>query len=532
MTCFLAQVPRHPRRWAALAALLCLPLGAQAQTTLRAVMDSPLRMLDPVTTTAHSTRNHAYMVFDTLLGMDIDNHPRPQMADWAVSSDRLTYTFTLRDGLLWHDGSKVTAADCVASLKRWAARDAGGQMMMENVASLAAADDKTIVLTLAKPFGYVLELLAKPSGIPAFMMPARLANKPSTEALTEMIGSGPFTFDAKAFQPGVKAVYHKFAGYVPRSEPPSGTAGGKKVLVDEVDFIAMPDAQTSMNALMSGDIDFVEQVPIDLLPLLEGNDEIKQQTLNALGYQTMGRMNFLLPPFDNVAIRRAALTAIGQQDVMAAMIGNPDYYQTCSSVYGCGTPLTGAETMPGLLTKGDPAKAKEMLKAAGYDGTPVVLLQATDVPVLTAQPVVVAEQLRKAGFKVELAAMDWQSIVMRRGNQGPVAQGGWNMFFTNWIVQEVWNPIVNPMLNGGGPGKAWFGWPTDPQIDSLRTEFAAAPDLASQKAVAQKVQQHAMDTVSFVPLGQFRVVSAWRSQVQGVRQAPVVEFWGVGKNAQ
>jgi peptide/nickel transport system substrate-binding protein len=506
-------------------------LIANAQETIRAVMDSPLRMLDPVITTSHVTRNHAYMVFDTLLGMDINDKPAPQMADWSISDDGLTYRFTLREGLKWHDGTPVTAADCVASLQRWAARDAGGQMLMANTERLSAADARTIELTLSQPFGHVLEMIAKPSGIAAFMMPARLASTPADKTLSEMVGSGPFRFVTDDFQPGVKAVYAKFTDYVPRQEPPSGTAGGKAVLVDRVEFVAMPDAQTAMNALLSGDIDFFEQVPTDLLPLLEGNEDIRHQSLNTLGYQTMGRMNFLLPPFDNPAIRRAALTAIGQADVLAAMVGNPEYYQTCSEMYGCGTALAKSKGKDDVMVQGDPVKAKAMLEAAGYDGTPVALLQATDVPVLTAQPVVVAEQLRKAGFKVQLMPMDWQSIVARRANQETVDKGGWNFFVTNWIVQEVWNPIVNPMLNGGGREKAWFGWPTDSEMDAMRAQYAAATDPAAQREIAGRIHAHAMDTVSYVPLGQFRLVSAWSAALEGVRPAQVPEFWGVSKRA-
>ncbi|WP_223302820.1 ABC transporter substrate-binding protein [Halotalea alkalilenta] len=533
MTIMYPGVLRHSRQLAVAAALglgtLASPLVAEAATTIRGVMDSPLRMLDPIATTAHITRNHGYMVYDTLLGMDLEHQPRPQMADWTVSDDGMTYTFTLRDGLKWHDGAPVTAADCVASIQRWAARDAGGQMLMDNVAELEASDDKTITLSLSKPFGYVLELLAKPSGVPAFMMPERIARTPADQTISEAIGSGPFKFVADEFQPGVQAVYEKFADYVPRSEPLNGTAGGKQVEVDRVEFVAMPDAQTAMNALQSGDIDFFEQVPIDLLPLLEGNDEIHTQVLNELGYQSMGRMNFLQPPFDDVNIRRAALTALGQSDVLAAMVGNPEYYETCGSVFGCGTPLADETGGQSLVDGGDPARARQMLEQAGYDGTPVAILQATDVPILVAPPVVAAEQLRKAGFNVQLMPMDWQSIVARRVNQGPVAQGGWNMFFTNWIVQEVWNPINNPMLNGGGPAKAWFGWPEDEEIDRLRAEFAAATDEATQREVASRIQAHAMDYVSYVPLGQYRVVSAWRSELEGIRPAPVPEFWGVSK---
>ncbi|WP_207481565.1 ABC transporter substrate-binding protein [Arenibaculum pallidiluteum] len=533
-----ADVDARPRRWLKGASLLFLSAlalsgmsdrPAQAQT-VTAVMHSGVRILDPIITTAHISRNHGYMVFDTLLAMDSKYRPQPQMAEYKVSEDGLTYTFTLRDGLLWHDGTPVTAEDCVVSLKRWAARDAGGQMLMDRTESLAAADARTITLKLKEPFAYTLDMIAKPSAVPAFMMPKRIASTAPTEAIPEQIGSGPFRFVAGEFQPGVKVVYEKFKEYKPRSEPVDWLAGGKVVNVDRVEWVTMPDAQTAINALMSGEIDYMEQPPVDLLPIMEGNEDITVDIFNELGYQTMGRMNFLHPPFNNPTIRRAALLAMNQEDVLQALVGNPEYYSACASMYGCGVPLASDSGAGPITKKGDPKEAQRLLKEAGYDGTPIVLMQPTDVTSVSPQPVVAAQLLRKAGFNVDLQPMDWQTLVGRRASQNPPSQGGWNMFFTNWVIPEVWTPLVNPMLNGRGPKGAWFGWPDDPKLEQLRNAFVQAKTPEAQKEAAVAIQTHAYETVNYIPLGQYTSPAAWRKSLTGIVKAPVPIFWNVKKS--
>jgi len=414
-----------------------------AGKTITAVMHSDLRIIDPGFTTAYITRDHGYMVYDTLLATDSNFKIQPQMADWKVSDDKLTYTFTLRDGLKWHDGAPVTAEDCVASLKRWGRNDSMGQKLMDFTASIEASDEKTITLKLKEPYGLVLESIGKPSSYTPFMMPKRLAETPAGQQIKEQIGSGPFKFVQAEFQPGVKAVYEKNADYVPRKEPPSWTSGGKVVKVDRVEWITMADAQTAVNALQSGDIDLMENPPFDLLPVLTANKDLKVDILNKLGFQTLGRMNFLYPPFDNVKVRRAALMAINQKDVLDALVGNPEYYKICGAFFVCGTPLATEEGSESLVKGNGMAEAKKLLAESGYDGTPVVIMAPGDVVTLKAQPIVSAQLLREAGFKVDVQATDWQTVVARRASQKPPKEGGWNMFFTNWVGADVVNPIVN-----------------------------------------------------------------------------------------
>jgi peptide/nickel transport system substrate-binding protein len=504
---------------------------AAGKKTVTAVMHSDLRVIDPLFTTAYITRDHGYMVYDTLLATDSSFKIQPQMADVKVSDDKLTYTFTLRDGLKWHDGAPVTAEDCVASLKRWGRADNMGQKLMDFTASIEPIDAKSFALKLKEPYGLVLESIGKPSSYTPFMMPKRMAETPAGQQMKEQIGSGPFKFVQAEFQPGVKAVYEKNTDYVPRKEAPSWTAGGKVVKVDRVEWITMPDAQTAVNALQSGDIDFMENPSFDLLPVLKANKDIKIETLNTLGFQTLGRMNFLHPPFDNVKVRRAALLAINQKDVLDALVGNPEYYKICGAYFVCGTPLATDEGSGNLTKGGSVAEAKKALAESGYDGTPIVIMAPGDVVTLKAQPIVVAQLLRDAGFKVDLQATDWQTVVTRRASQKPPKEGGWNMFFTNWVGADVMNPIANASIGGRGTKGGWFGWAESTKIEELKDKFARSGTPEEQKKIAGEIQKEAFDQVIYVPLGQYLAPSAWRKSLTGVLDGPATPiFWNIDKS--
>jgi peptide/nickel transport system substrate-binding protein len=511
-------------------ASMALAPAASAQTTLKAVKHSALRVLDPILTTAYITRNHGYMIFDTLFAMDENFQVKPQMVeDWTVSADNLTYTFRLRDGLKWHDGTPVTAEDCVASIRRWGTNDTMGQKLMDVTRELRAVDARTIRLTLRTPYGLVLESLGKPSSNVPFMMPKRIAETPANKPIPEQLGSGPFRFVQAEFQPGVKAVYERFRDYVPRKEAPSWASGGKVVKVDRVEWIAMPDHQTAVNALIAGEIDFMETPPHDLYPLLEAAaPRVKTHVINQLGFQGMLRFNHLHPPFDNPKIRLAVAYAVKQEDYMAAWISDPRYRRTCLAMFVCGTPLATEAGAAGLM-QGNLEKARQLLKEAGYDGTPVVIMQPTDVLTINTYPVVTAHALRRIGMNVDLQAMDWQTLVGRRGRQDPPAQGGWNMFHTNWVAHDVMSPVGNAGVNARGAQGGWFGWPSDGTLEELRDSYARETDPAKQKQLAIEVQKRAYELQTYLPLGEYTTMSAYRDNIVGVLDGPAPFFWNMEK---
>jgi peptide/nickel transport system substrate-binding protein len=267
------------------------------------------------------------------------------------------------------------------------------------------------------------------------------------------------------------------------------------------------------------------------LPVLTANPDLKVETLNKLGFQTLGRMNFLYPPFDNVKVRRAAFLAMNQKDVLDALVGNPEYYKICGAVFVCGTPLATDVGSESLVKGNGMAEAKKLLAESGYDGTPVVMMAPGDVVTLKAQPIVAAQLLREAGFKVDVQATDWQTVVSRRASQKPPKEGGWNMFFTNWVGADVVNPSPTCRIGGRGKNGGWFGWPEDAKMEAMRDAFARSSSLDEQKKIAADIQKEVYDQVIYIPLGQFlaqRLAEIAHRRARRPGDADLLEYRQVG----
>lgn len=502
----------------------------QAQT-ITAVMHAPLRAVDPVISTAYILRNYGYMVYDTLLARDAQGVAQPQMASWRVSDDGKTYTFTLREGLKWHDGSPVTAQDCIASIQRWSQVDKMGQIMASLLSDMHEIDANSFAMTFKAPTDIAIRALSKPSGVAAFMMPKAVAQTPSGQAITSTVGSGPFKFNAEQYRPGVQAVFVKNTDYVPRSEPSSGLAGAKVVNVDAVKWVTMPDPMTAVNALLSGEVDFIEQTPHDLLPLVENTPGIRTTVFKKQGNQNVVRLNFLYPPFDNLQIRQAALLALGQQPLLDAQIGhNSPYARTCPSAFGCNS-ANASDYAADKITVAQPEKAKALLKEAGYDNTPVVLLHGTDLLNVAPMGPVFAQQLREAGFNVQMISMDWASVVARRASKAPPSAGGWNIFSTYNVLPDVENPLGFVAVAAGGDS-AWFGWPNVPAIEQAREKLALASSPEEAKALDQDIQRLAIDNVVLIPMGEFDNVTTSSTKLSGQVDAEAPVFWNVTKSGK
>jgi peptide/nickel transport system substrate-binding protein len=516
---------------AGLALVLSLAGRADADSVLRIVPHADLKNIDPIWTTAYITRNHGYMVYDTLFALDETLTPQPQMVDtYDVSDDGLVWSFTLRDGLKWHDGTPVTAEDCIASIARWGARDGMGQKLMDFTAEMNAVDDKTFELHLNEPYGLVLDSLGKLSSNVPFMMPKRLAETDPFEQVPEIVGSGPFKFVREEWVPGNKVVYVKNEDYVPRDEPPSYLAGGKVAKVDRVEWLYIPDAATAMNALINNEIDFYEIPPIDLLPILEATPNIKVERLDPFGVQGWIRLNHMHPPFDNVKARQAMMWLVNQADYLQAVVGNPDYYGTCPAFFACGGPHetdVGADALMGF----DADKAKALFEEAGYDGRPVVIMQATDIPINSGASLLTAQMLRKAGINVELQAMDWSTLTSRRAMDTAPADGGWNIFITWWSGADGLNPVSNIGVSGGCRERAWFGWPCDEKIEQLRDAYARASTPEEKQRLAEEVQMRAYEIVTYINFGQWQNPVAYRDSLTGMVKSPVFPLaWNIEKH--
>lgn len=515
---------------ASLATAFLAPLPAQAQAnTLRVVPHANVTILDPIWTTAFVTRNHGYMVYDTLFGTDLAGKVKPQMVDkWSLSKDNLSWTFTLRDGLEFHDGKPVTSEDVVASLKRWASRDSFGGVLARSVDSYATPDAKTFVIKLKAPFGVMLEALGKPSSNVPFIMPARIAATPGSEQIKEYIGSGPFKFVTAEYKPGERLVYVKNDKYKPRAEAPDGTTGGKPVFIDRVEWVVIRDPQTQFNALLAGEVDIIEQPTFEQYASLKASKDIKLVDAQPDGLQYILRFNHLHPPFDDVKIRQAAMVALGQEAFLKTQVAAPGMYRFCKSMFPCGTPFASDATGPLFTGTANPKKAQEMLKEAGYNGTPVLLMRPTDLASIAKLPLVAKQQLEAAGFKVDMQQMDWATLVARRAKKDAPSAGGWNVFLTAWTAGDILNPLTMAMMNAAGD-KGWFGWQDDAQIEALKTKFAQAGSDAEKKKLAEQLQLRAFETATHAPLGQYNNPAAVRSNISGIVPGGAQVYWNIKK---
>ena len=513
----------------ALTWIIATPAMAQA-TVLRVVPHSNLAILDPIWTTAYMSRNHGYMIYDTLFGTDENAKIKPQMVEsWTESGDHRLWTFKLRKGLEFHDGKPVTPEDVIASLQRWGKRDAMGQALFTFVQRMDSPAPDTFRIFLGEACGFMLEAIGKPGSSVPFIMPKRVADTDAFKQIDDYTGSGPYVFKKDEFKPGDKAVYLKNTKYMPRSEPPSGTTGGKNVYVDRVEWnLALRDAQAQVNALQKGEVDIIESLGFDFYETVKADTTLQMPKYANYGLQYMARFNHLHKPFDNPKVRQAAIAAFSQEPFLRAQVGVKELYRSCYAMFYCGTPY-GSLVGSDIQGKSNMKKAQELLKASGYDGTPIVIMKPTDLAAIQKLPDVAAQLLRQAGFKVDLQAMDWQTLVGRRAKKDPIDKGGWHLFMTSWTAFDIWNPVSNPAMDSRGEKSTWFGWATDEKLVTLRNELMRATDPAAKKKLGELIQTRAFEIGTHAPLGEYDQPMAARKNISGFFVTNGNIYWNLKK---
>jgi peptide/nickel transport system substrate-binding protein len=516
----------------ALTGRLFAPAIAQnaAARTLRFVPQANLANFDPIWGTQYVVRNAAALVWDTPYGIDASLQPQRQMVESEeVTDDGLTWTFRLRPGLKFHDGEPVLSKDVVASLVRWSVRDPMGLMIKAIQQELTAVDDKTFKWVLKQPYPKLLYALAKNNSPCAFVMPERIAQTDPFKQIADYVGSGPMKFVKGEWVPGAKAVFEKFAGYVPRQEKPSWLSGGKQIMVDRVEWVVMPDPATAAAALQNGEIDWWENPIADLVPVLKKNRNISVDIGDPLGNIGSFRMNHLYPPFNDVKARRAVLMALSQEDYMRAVVGDDtSLWKPLPGYFTPDTPLYTEEGGQILKGKRDFDAARKLLAESGYSGQPVTCLVAQDQPVTKAQGDVTADLLKRLGMNVDFVAIDWGTVGSRRAQKTPPGQGGWQMFHTWHAGADCINPAPYTAIRANGD-KAWFGWPNSPDVEKEVTAWFEAKNLDEEKAAVGRLNKAALENVVYAPTGFFLSYTAWRKNIAGVTKGPLPFFWGVSK---
>jgi peptide/nickel transport system substrate-binding protein len=506
------------------------PSLAQGARVLKFIPEGNLANPDPIWTTTTVARNHGYMIYDTLYGVDAKLDPQPQMCSGhEVSDDKLTWTFHLRDGLKFHDNTPVRGVDCVASIARWAKRDGFGQRMAAQTDSMAAPDDRSFTIKLTKPFPLMLTALGKAAANVCFIMPEHVAKTDAFTQITDFTGSGPFRFLRDEWKPGALAAYARFEGYVPRSEAPSFTAGGKMANFDRIEWNIIPDSATAAASIGTGEEDWWQTPIADLLPQLRRMKGVKVVPMTAFGSIEIIRFNMLQPPFDNVKMRQAVLKITDQKEYMEAAYGDEtSLYKVPVGVFTPGSPAATDIGMAAITGKRDWDGAKQLVKEAGYKGERVVIISPTDYQQLEAFCQVTRDNLTKLGLNVDYQAMDWGTVVQRRAKKDPVADGGWSVFCTGWEGLNTADPGGHYPIIGSG-ANAWFGWYDSPKMEQLRTDWFNAPDAAAQKKATDAIQELVWQDVPYVPLGQFFQPAAMRDTITGVVDSPFPIFWGAKK---
>ncbi|MBL8590395.1 MAG: ABC transporter substrate-binding protein [Methylobacteriaceae bacterium] len=508
---------------------LAAPAIAQGVKTIKFVPQANLANFDPIWGTQYVVRNASQLVWDMLYGMNAKLEPQRQMVESEqVSSDGLTWTFKLREGLKFHDGEPVRAKDCVASIERWSQRDGMGLMLRAIQKELTAVDDRTFKWVLSKPYPKMLMALGKIGTPICFIMPERIAKTDPFKQIDDYVGSGPMKFVKGDWKPGATAAFERNKDYVSRSEASDWFAGAKNMLVDRVEWVIMPDPATASAALQNGEVDWWENPIPDLVPVLKRNRNIKIDIADPLGNIGSFRLNHMHPPFDNIKVRQAVQAAISQEDYMRAIVGSEDaLWKPCPCVF---TPTSYMYTEVGgeALKKPDLEKAKRLLKESGYAGQPVVCVVAQDQPITKAMGEITADVLKKIGMTVDFVATDWGTVGQRRASKSPPGQGGWGMFHTWHAGVDTATPVGNIGIRANGD-KAWFGWPQNDQIEADIASWYEAKTIEEEKKIAEKINRGSMEHVSYIPTGFFLGYQGWRTSLEGVRSGPLPWFWGVKK---
>jgi peptide/nickel transport system substrate-binding protein len=214
-----------------------------------------------------------------------------------------------------------------------------------------------------------------------------------------------------------------------------------------------------------------------------------------------------------------------QDEFLMAMAGTRERYRKCAAVYGCGLPNESSTGTKPLLNA-EPEKAKQMLRETGALGAKVLLMDPTDNDLHPAA-LIAAQSLRRMGFTVEVAAMDWSTLLQRRASKEPPDRGGWSVFVTNTTVTGIANPLINNFVKNCD--QAWYGWPCDRRIVDLVRQWTLASDPDKRKGLIDELQRVHLENVTYVPLGMYRPAIIYRKELSGIIPAPAIFYWNIRK---
>ena len=505
------------RSWAAvtgLAAVLLTAIPGSAQDTPRAGGVLKLAMigepptLDAHLTTATITYNVMWHVYETLYTLDRNYEPAPMLAEGhTVSDDGRRYTIALRRGVKFHHGKELTAADVVASLMRWARLQTAGKVIWKNVEALEARDPYTVVFHLKGPTGSLLYGLSSPF---AAIYPSELVEAAGDGTLKSHVGTGPFRF--VEHKPDRHIRLARFKEYVARAEPPNGYGGKRTAWVDELLFLPTPDLSVRTAGLETGDYHFADQIKQDQYERLSRIPALELSIIK-FGFWPTAVLNHRQGLMTNKKLRQAMQATLDSEPILAAAIGNKEFYRVDGSVFQ--KELFWHSTV-GLeaYNQRNKDKARRLLKEAGYTGQPVRWLTTQEYDYMYKSALVARQQLEEVGFKIDLQVLDWATLVQRRGKAEL-----FDVFSTGYPVN--FDPALFIPLQC-----EWPGWWCHEEKERLMVDLARETDVRKRKAIVDRIQAIFYEDVGRIKFGDVFLFRAARRELRGdFRTRAGLHFW-------
>jgi peptide/nickel transport system substrate-binding protein len=510
------------------AALAGTPTATGEQILAFAPRELPAS-LDPIATPSFATRTAAMAVFETLYGTDAELNPAPQMLErHRIEEDGKVWFLGLRPNLLFHDGARVTARDCVASLRRWMRGDRAGRALGQRLDVLEAVDDLTLRLRLAKPNNWVPLMLTKSQLSPPVIMPERICATAPDTPVEQIIGSGPFQVPNFRWRPGDDLDFVRFEQYQPRTGASSFTGGRRVAVLDRVSWRFRNDP---VAALRDGSADWAETLPPDVAADQLRDASITVDTLDRVGNYAMLRCNTLRGPTANQKIRQAILAGVDPGNVMETVFQiSGERFATSIGLYPSASEYASAAGMDRIGGKQSPKMIKAMLKAAGYNGETMVLINPVDNLIHSRLTAAAFDELREIGLTIEQRDLDRQEFAAWRAR---AKTDDWSLLCDSVPAADHYDPVAisaGPGPAGGGSaGGLWPGWTDDAATTRSRDNWIDARDLRAKRSIAAQLQDQVFTFAPFIPLGVWFPLAGWRDVLTGLQKGPFPVFWEVAR---
>ncbi|WP_018855583.1 ABC transporter substrate-binding protein [Rhizobium sp. 42MFCr.1] len=463
--------------------------------------------LDPMTSTADLVGIVTQHIFETLYTFDKKWAVTPLLAESLpeVSADGKTYTIKLRTGIKFHDGSDMASDDVVASLNRWTKLASRGKQAASFIESITATDASTVTIKLKQPYAPLVSLLAFNNSA-AIIIPA----EKQADTMTDFIGTGPYMLKERKADQYIQLV--RFNDYKPRSGDSDGYGGARHQYLDEIRFVPVPDANTRVEAAVSGQYDYIDSLPVESYDKLKSSTATQPLLLKPFGYPVFV-FNTAAGVTKNVAIRKAIRQALSMEDMMGAAFGGTDFYAADGNIYPGNFAWSTDAGVKGNYNVADPEGAATAAKEAGYNAEPIRILTSRQYEFHYKMAQVAAEYLKLAGFTVDLQVVDWATLTQRRTDKAL-----WDIYISHSPFLP--EPALIGSLSPSSPG-----WWDTPARKSVVDAFTTEVDPKKRVDLWANVQKTMYDEVPFMKIGDFNAVSAMSTKLQGVDPAPWPYFW-------